>query len=287
MIAFTVAQLHYLANVWCYIVDLQNPKLLQEFRVLSPLGSGVSFALSSCNGKTMWKRADHLIKIATDQLSNTWDVTLNIVINKKPLYGSFTIKKGPESLCLLYPLELNKEDPAKSRAAYTHKCAAMQTKGSVIYGKEEISLDDALACLDWTRSFSRRLTTWKWTSFCGEAEDADGNIHKIGVNFSAEVYNDTENVVFLDEKVYTVGQIDFIVPSLPEKENWHVRTPDLRQVVLSFTPLFAKTEKVNVILLKDRFKQVVGTYAGVIRIEDRLFHIKQLFGVAEEHYALW
>jgi len=287
MIAFAIVQLNYLANVWCYIVELDNPKNKQEFRLLSPLGADVSFALSSINGQSMWKKGDKLIKITTNPASDVWNVTLNVVIDKKPLYGSFAIKKGPESLCLLYPFEVHRDDPAKSRAAYTHKCSALQTTGSLHYGKDEIILNDGLACFDWTRSFAQRETKWKWTSFTGVAEDANGNTHKIGVNLSAEVYNDTENFVIVDGKLHDVGPIDFIVPGHPEKDTWHIRTPDLRQVVLSFSPSFAKIEKVNVLVLKDRFKQFVGTYNGVIRIGEQVLHLKQLFGVAEEHYALW
>jgi hypothetical protein len=48
-----------------------------------------------------------------------------------------------------YPFEFHKEDPAKSRAAYTHKCSTMQTKGSLSFGHEEISLNDGLASSDW------------------------------------------------------------------------------------------------------------------------------------------
>jgi hypothetical protein len=94
-------------------------------------------------------------------------------------------------------------------------------------------------------------------------------------------------VVFLDGKVYSVGKIEFVIPSNADRDNWHIRTPDLHQVVLTFTPQSCKKEGVNALILKDRFIQVVGTFRGVIRIGEVLLHVKQLFGVAEEHYALW
>ncbi len=82
------------------------------------------------------------------------------------------------------------------------QAAGMPVEGSFRWGDEELRFTkaDSFATLDWTRSHATRETTWKWASFAGLASTRAGDV-SVGLNLSAEVYEDKENAFWLNGKV--------------------------------------------------------------------------------------
>lgn len=282
IVVAAIVQLGYLANVFCYVfTPSRTDKPLREFRALLPLGSGVSMANSSCEGTSVWRSGSNRIELTTNE--GKFEVKVDITSKDISLKGEFELEQPKKSLGLLYPLIATNVP----RAAYTHKAVGMRAKGKLLCDEELIDLNGGLGCLDWTKSFAKRETKWKWINFSSRVKDDEGIVRDVGVNLSAEVYEDTENVIFVDESMYTTSGITVtkVNPKL-----YRVATVD-GSVDLTFTALDAKIESVNAIIIKDSFVQATGFYSGTIKVEkkDKKVNlvVEKSLGVLEEHYALW
>jgi hypothetical protein len=58
-------------------------------------------------------------------------------------------------------------------------------------------------------------------------------------------------------------------------------------VDLVFKPLVLKTETVNAGFIKDDFRQVYGPFNGAVKCGGREFHVRDMFGMCEDHVAKW
>lgn len=286
LVAVAVVQVGYVANVWCYVFNpSRTSDPLQEFRLLSPLGLGVSFASSSCEGVTEWKSGKSYIRI--DSSGDAFDVSIDVVSKGTEFKGKYQITKPRKSLALLYPLEEEKKD-SFPRAAYTHKVAGTPAKGYFSCAGDTVKLDGGLACMDWTRSFAKRETRWKWVNFSAYVEEGTEK-HSIGLNLSSDVYEDTENTLFVDGKMYPQGAMT--VTQIGPKE-YSITT--VQGVDITFTLIASKDENLNTLIIVDKFMQACGWYSGIIRVKkegevsSRMeLKLHKCLGVFEDHYALW
>eukprot|EP00026_Physarum_polycephalum_P010124 Phypoly_transcript_10275.p1 GENE.Phypoly_transcript_10275~~Phypoly_transcript_10275.p1 ORF type:complete len:390 (+),score=64.18 Phypoly_transcript_10275:72-1241(+) len=288
LVAVAVVQIGYVANVWCYVFNpSRTSEPLQEFRLLAPLGIGVNFANSSVTGTTEWKSGKNFIKIVSDD--EKFDVSIDVVSKGVEFKGKYEIKKPRKSLALLYPLE----GPTGNfpRAAYTHKAAGMPAQGHFTCAGETVSLNGGLACMDWTKSFAKRETKWKWVNFSARVEE-NKVAHDIGLNLSSDVYEDAENVLFVDGKIYPQGAL--LVKQI-EPKKYSIKT-DNGSIDLIFELIASKQENVNALVIKDSFMQACGWYSGMIRVEKAggkskaggmELKVDKCLGVFEDHYALW
>jgi hypothetical protein len=94
----------------------------------------------------------------------------------------------------------------------------MPVEGSFTWGDEELRFakDDSFATMDWTRAYATRETIWKWASFAGLASPQGGAAAPVGLNLSAEVYDDKENAFWLHGKVYSA----FVTNTCRATTNW-------------------------------------------------------------------
>jgi len=172
------------------------------------------------------------------------------------------------------------------RPAYTHKAAAMKTNGTFWCNGEEIDLNDGLACSDWTKSVARRNTTWQWANFSATVQH-ESKEYEIGINLSAKLYEDTQNVVFVNGKVYPLSEVVF---EQQDSKEYTLKSTDTL-LNLKFTELAAKKEDTNLLIVKDKFTQSCGMYNGTIQVGIKgklyLFKINNCVGVLENHSALW
>jgi len=293
-VGLAVVNLGYVANAWVYLIDRESPKSISsEYRALVPLGIGVSLGSSSMEGTATWKSRGNRIAIQADSHQG-WSIELSVTVDGKLLEGHCTISQPEESLALLYPLE----GVHQRRAAYTHKAAGMPVEGSLRWGDQELQFNkaDSFATLDWTRSYARRTTIWKWASFSGLASQGQSTV-RVGLNLSAEVYDDKENSLWLNGKVYVVGPVTFTLPKRVTQDPWTVCSSN-GALRLEFVPHAAREEHLNVIMVASKFSQVGGVFSGTIDLnaltesgsvdgEHSLITVENILGVVETHYAVW
>ncbi|ELR11908.1 uncharacterized protein ACA1_274970 [Acanthamoeba castellanii str. Neff] len=271
-VGMAIVNLGYLANAWVYLMDKQSRSTSCEYRALVPLSFGLSFADSSVEGTTSWKSRGNRMVIQADQGQNEggYAVELHVTINGTVFDGRCTIAKPEESLALLYPLE----GPTRQRAAYTHKAAGMPVEGSFRWGDEELRFTkaDSFATMDWTRDVA------------------------VGLNLSAEVYEDKENAFWLNGKVHLVGPVQFTLPARQRvtQDKWTLRSHN-GALQLQFTPHAAREEHLHVGVIASEFSQVGGTFSGMIDVAaleggpspSNVVTVEDVLGVVETHYALW
>ena len=273
-VAFAVVQLGYVANLFCYVVD-RRTRAVWQTEALAPLGKGLQIAPSSLAGKTLWERGGNRVEIAA--IARGWRTTLDLRLGDKHLTGTAEIERG-EGLGVVFPL-------APGHLAYTHKDAGM-------LAELQLSLDGqplprhGLATLDWTRSAALRTTRWNWASSTGRLKDG----RRFGLNLSAHVYDDAagasvENALWLDGRLHMLDGVTFALPKSPASEVWHMRSDAMN---LAFSPLGAREQNVNLGLVRSRFVQPYGTFAGHVRLATgEELTIPPSFGVVEDHFAVW
>ncbi len=279
-VAFGLVQLGYLANAFCYVVDRRDPTRSFEFESISPLGRGLRFAPSSVLGKTHWHHAGADILVSWDR---GWKVSLDVPLDAGRLQGKLYFEPQ-ESLALLHEL-------APGRPAYTHKAAALPASGALTFRGERFTFDGGLASLDWTRSVALRETRWKWASLSTVLPDGQ----TVGLNLSAEVYDDArgdsmENALWLDGQVIPLGGVVFDVPDDPTSQPWHLRSRQGDDVDLEFHPLGARSQKLDLKVLKSDFVQPYGEFRGHITppgSRDTVHLVEGAFGVVEDHLSVW
>jgi hypothetical protein len=272
-----LVQLGYVANAFVYLVDRGQPAKRREYEALSPFGRALSFAPSSIRGETRWHRGRDRIALRYRQ---GWQLEIDASLGAERLAGQVQIEPQ-QSLAVAFPLE-------PDRPAYTHKAAGLPARGALRLGNRSIDLTNARATLDWTRSLARRRTRWKWASFAGHARDG----RSIGLNLSAEVYDrpqgvSHENALFVEGVTHSLNGVVFELPPDPERGTWRIESPELE---LEFRPLGARKQALNLGLLKSHFVQPYGLFRGRIQPEAGgvgSVSVDELFGVVENHDALW
>ncbi|MCA9532435.1 MAG: DUF2804 domain-containing protein [Myxococcales bacterium] len=277
--AVGLVQLGYVANAFAYLVDRRRPTLpARQFEALSPLGSALRFAPSSIEGTTCWERRN--ARVEFEWMAPEWRVKLDVPFGKTALRGELRLASA-DALALLHPL-------APDRPAYTHKAAGMKATGVLDLGDQRLDFRDAFGTLDWTRSLANRETRWKWASFAGRNKAGDA----VGLNLSAEVYDDAagdsrENGFWLNGKVAPLGGVTFEVPKDPGVNDWRIVSRDQTggrpEVDLSFEPFGARRQNLDLRLVRSDFIQPYGVFRGQVLGHD----VQDVFGVVEDHLAVW
>ena len=209
-----------------------------------------------------------------------WRVKLDIPFDKEALRGELRLANC-DALALLHPL-------TKHRPAYTHKAAGMKATGVLDLGDQRLDFREAYGALDWTRSLANRETHWKWASFAGRDKAGD----TVGLNLSAEVYDDEagnsrENGFWLNGKLTPLGGVRFEVPRDPAVNDWRLVSRDAQggspEVDLTFEPFGARQQNMDLRLVRSDFIQPFGVFRGRVLGHD----IEDMFGVVEDHLAVW
>lgn len=269
--AFGLVQLGYVANAFAYWVDHERPGPAREYSAISPLGRHLRFSESSTRGITRWKRKDARFTISYEP--RLTQIHVDVKAGDQRLFGDVRIVSD-ESLALLFDL-------GGGRPAYTHKAAGLRAGGSLRLGDEALIID-GLATVDWTRSLASRRTVWKWASFAGTSGG-----RRVGLNLSADIYDDPagesqENAFWIDGKVHPLGGVVFDVPQEPGAQDWRIRSRSGDDVDLTFRPMGARAQHLDLKILRSNFVQPYGRFTG------RVLNIDvDVFGVVEDHDSIW
>jgi hypothetical protein len=281
-LAFAVAQLGYVSNLFAYAVNKKTGRI-HEWGERVPLGRNLKFGASSIQGVTVWQsRRSHLQII---NQPSTWAIELKL----DKLEADFQISRD-EAMALVFPL-------AQNRAGYTHKEAGNGVKGEIQLAGEthKLTPENCLGASDWSRSFSNRITAWYFACFGGR----DENGTRIGLNLSGLIYDDAtgtsqENTVWIEGRSFPVGAARFILPDAKELNSkpWRIEAVDLQNpkqsaVALTFEPLGSRREHVSLGILVSKFTQAFGAYSGTISVNGHSYRVNRVFGVAEKHYSKW
>ncbi|MDN3610298.1 DUF2804 domain-containing protein [Vibrio ostreicida] len=270
LIGIAIADIRYLGSAFCYVYDTEQQTLTEE-RFLRPLDFDKTMACSPFSGTT---------HIASSKLVFSIEQGLwRIKANTQHLKLDVCLLTQSDSL----PLSVN-TPTGYSGWTYTQKHNALKVAGTLSVNNRELDLDRALASYDYSAGFMRRETSWRWASLSFQTSAG-----LFGFNLAAGVNEtgSTENVFWVNGHRHHLGPVHFHFDRLRTLPNWHIYSEDGR-VNLSFNPLYQRSEKRNLIILKSNFRQFIGMFSGSIQDEVGQRHdIDQAVGLTEDHFARW
>jgi hypothetical protein len=278
-VALAIVQLGYLATGFVYAVDRRNGIRFAQTEALLPLGRGVTMAPSSIQGASLFRHGQDqtALRFAPDERG--WTAAIDVRLEGERLHGEIRCQQG-EGLALVHRL-------ASGKPAYTHKDAGMVARADLTWGQRAIR-GEGLACSDWTRSLAMHETRWNWASLSHRLPDG----RHFGLNLSAHVLDDTqgeseEDAAWLDGKLHVLGGARFVVPERPSEQRWRIESMRQGEFALTFQPLGARRQDVDLGLVVGKFLQPFGEFTGVVQVGEETVQIERGFGVVEDHFARW
>ncbi|ROS01599.1 uncharacterized protein DUF2804 [Sinobacterium caligoides] len=274
LIGLAVADIRYIGTAFCYLYDLSNNQLVEQ-SWLRPMGIGYQMTPSPRQGSAHIGTSGSSIHFDID------DGQWRVIIDTANIQADLSLLQPCGSL----PLAMC-SPTGYSGWTYTQKHNALKVSGTLKVNHHAIPLECALASYDFSAGYMRRETSWRWASVNASTQDG-----LLGLNLAAGV-NETgccENAFWLDGERHYLPPVRFDFPrhSSRSDNSWHIYS-DNGQVDLHFTPLNNRSEKLNLLLLKNNFRQFIGYFNGTIRSPDkRELKLNETLGITEDHFSRW
>jgi hypothetical protein len=292
-----VAEMGYAANAFFTAVDLREKQPLVDATLLGPpaplstvsdaMGRGLTAAFRVPGARFRFDRpADsdryrHSVEISALRRPRSGRVKFE---------GEALVAGAPPPLVLVAPVPGGGTRGVLSRDGVnvTQKSVGLLASGRMEIGRRCYALDGGVVGLDSTHGFLARHTRWNWAMGCGRLEDGT----PLGFNLVAG-FNEVpegaagENVLFLGDQLEPVGPATFrFNPADPLGSPWQISTED-GAVQVTFRPLHAHRDVRDLLILRSRFVQPLGFFAGKLRFRGREVPLDELPGVTEDQDMLW
>jgi hypothetical protein len=160
--------------------------------------------------------------------------------------------------------------PAGENYVWTRKQAAVHVRGSVVIDGAEHTIDGDVGFVDDSAGYHPRHTTWRWSA--GVGRDTGGR--RVAWNLVDGIHDSaqsSERTVWVDGDAHEVARTAF--------------ADDLSGVGgLHFTEWCARHEDTNLGLLRSRYRQPFGAFAGEL---PGGLGLAEGYGVMEDHDVHW
>jgi len=162
----------------------------------------------------------------------------------------------------------------------TEKRALLAVRGWARCGARTITLDGGTAGYDYTHGLLPRHTMWRWAFALGK--DTSGA--PFGFNVVQGFVGEAECAAFVGGDVVAIAEPRFTFDVTAPLRPWRIEGEGIDLV---FTPGAVHAQGTNLVLVKSRFIQPVGTFEGTVHIQGREIRVASLPGVAEDQDVLW
>jgi hypothetical protein len=167
----------------------------------------------------------------------------------------------------------------------TAKRVLMPVSGEVRVHGQPIELGAALGGFDYTQGYLPRHTVWKWAFLIGNATDGT----RVGLNLVQGFNGQIECALWCGDELIPVAEGLFDRHPDP-RAPWRVRTA-CGTVDLQFDPFGVHSEYRNLLIVRSRFLQVMGSFSGHIRRSasgrGADLVLDGVLGVTEDQDLLW
>ena len=270
-VAAAVVDLGYSATAFAFAYDARDARMLAD---VSSLGLSAEVGPTAKEGARAAFRSRSLsIAFTRNPKSSTYGLTVNspsIAVGAR--LEAASAPSPITAVCGLGP----------GRTSVTEKRALLSASGYVSAGGQERSLEGGFGAYDYTHGLLPRRTRWNWAMLLGTTSEGD----PIALNLVQGFMGEAECAAFTRAGVVGLpeGRFDFD----PERplEPWRVRTSD-GETDLEFAPGAMHAERKNLVLVRSRFVQPVGTFSGTIGLGPRSVTIARALGVVEDQDVLW
>lgn len=173
-------------------------------------------------------------------------------------------------------------------ARATQKAGALRASGALVAGGRAWRLDGGTGGVDATMGLLARETAWRWAFGTGRSAAGAPIAFNLAEGFAGVPDGDPgENAVFAGAAPARLPPVRFERDPGSPLAPWRVASDD-GAVDLAFRPLAAHRERRELVVLRTRFVQVAGEFAGRVAGPDgRPVAVERLPGVVEDHWARW
>lgn len=162
----------------------------------------------------------------------------------------------------------------------TEKRALLRVRGRARCGGRDVVLDDGVAGYDYTHGLLPRHTKWRWAFGLGRAASGE----RLGFNMVQGFVGQPECAAFLDDAVLPLEEPRFLFDAEHPERPWRLEGEGID---LAFEPAAIHAQKTNLVLVRSRFVQPVGTFRGSLRLEGKDLRVEGLPGVVEDQDVYW
>lgn len=162
----------------------------------------------------------------------------------------------------------------------TEKRALMRVRGRARCGGREIVLDDGVAGYDYTHGLLPRHTKWRWAFALGRAASGE----RLGFNVVEGFVGQPECAAFFEDAVLPLEEPRFVFDAEHPDRPWRLEGEGID---LEFEPAAIHAQKTNLLVVRSRFVQPVGTFRGSLRLQGKDVRVDGLPGVVEDQDIYW
>jgi Domain of unknown function (DUF2804), C-terminal len=178
--------------------------------------------------------------------------------------------RGVLDLELSRPYGVEVVSPHGRSYVWTLKLAPVHVRGTVRVGGRTFDLDGDDGFVDESAGYHARHTAWRWSAGIGRAEDG----RRVAWNLVDGVHDSPSNS---ERTVWVDGEEDEVPPQ--------EFAADLSRVgELRFREWSAREARVNLLVMRNRYRQPFGEFSG--RLPGGLA-LAEGYGVMEEHDVVW
>ena len=164
----------------------------------------------------------------------------------------------------------------------TEKASGLAARGEVRLAGRTLPLDGGFGGVDVTAGVLARETRWLWAFGSGLAAGEPFGFNLCS-GFGVPPDDPGENAAFRGSAPWRLPPVRID----PGRSEWRIASGD-GALDLVFTPLADHRERRNLGVLRTRFTQVAGTFAGKLPGPDEgAVTVVNLPGVVEDHWAVW
>jgi hypothetical protein len=164
---------------------------------------------------------------------------------------------------------------------FTYKNVCLPTELKIEYEGKTYQVSGNYGAIDFSKGYPPRETVWNWLAFIGTTQTGKN----VSVNLVKHFNQDMENILWVDGKKTILSSATFTMQKPFDKNSWRIKTLD-EILDCTLTPSGARSENINLLVMKSIFVQAYGKISGTLLINGA----KEIFtatGVAEDHHALW
>jgi len=294
-----VAELGYAANAFFTAVDLRDKQPLVDATFLGLPAPLTSVSASMSRGLSARFRGPGVrLHFERKEHSDRYRHRVDVSALRRPRSGRIhfdgeaLVPGAPPPLVLVAPVPGGGSTGGplasvlrRDGVNVTQKSVGLLASGTFEVGRRAYALEGGVVGLDSTDGLLARHTTWRWAMGAGRLDDGT----PLGFNLVAG-FNEAgaagENALFLGDQLEPVGPCTFQFNAADPLDLWRLSTED-GAVQLTFRPLHAHRDVRDLLVLRSRFVQPLGFFAGKVRFRGREIAIAALPGVAEDQDMLW
>ncbi len=272
----------YLKTSWLYVYDRERAQAFEHHRRGPRLDLRVNHRLG--DGRNQVRARGYAMSL--HNFLSEGEHTVHLAVDGQ---GDKASVQGTLRCDAAHTLPLVVVLPAGPQGAMVSYKAPLPCSGELWIGDERHRLDpeQCTAIFDVHHARYPHRTQWQWATCVGRS----GTGERVALNLTTNATNPdearlNENALWLGERCFPLAAARFVPDPRGASHAWRLGTVD-HQLSLSFIPTGGRQENLNALVLRSRFAQRHGSFAGVFHSPQGVVEIPNAYGLLEDHLSHW